>query len=90
MGFIRKTAFLTVGVPIGPHSEKTRARKALNAQLVEMRKQTELMRQMTGDAAPELAPVVQPVPVTEPADVGKALLGLAFIVFIIICIAAML
>jgi hypothetical protein len=90
MGFIRKATFLTVGVPIGPHSEKTRSRKALQAQLEEMREQTELMHQMTEGSAPELAPVVQPVPVTEPADVGKALLGLAFIVFIIICIAAML
>lgn len=90
MGFIRKTSILAIGVPIGPHSEKTRARKALDAQLIEMRKQTELMRQMT-EGAPERTPaVVQPVPVTDPADVGKALLGLAVLVFIIICIAAML
>lgn len=88
MGFIRKATFLTVGVPIGPHSEKTRSRKALQAQLEEMREQTELMRQMT-TSAPANTTITEP-PTAEPADVGKALLGLAFIVFIIICIAAML
>jgi hypothetical protein len=88
MGFIRKAAFLTVGVPIGPHSEKTRARKALNAQLVEMRKQTELMRQMTEGTAPE--PTPRPAPIAQPADLNKIVLGLAAVVFFIIIVVALL
>jgi hypothetical protein len=88
MGFIRKTAFFTVGFPLGPHSEKTRARKALDAQLVEMRKQTELMRQMTEGSAPEPAP--RPAPTAQPTDSDKIVLGIAVVVFFIIIIAALL
>jgi hypothetical protein len=88
MGFIRKSAFLMTGVPVGPRSVKEK-------QLAELRKQTRYMQQL----AQPVPPPAPPRPATPPpsrsvkgddAYVGWVLVLVAVGVFVSIYLLSLL